>query len=109
MSAAPTHPQATEEVQRLFLRHSAVLRGFILGLLPDHNRAEDVFQELFLTVTRKAADFRPGSNFIAWARSMARLKVLEQCRLQQSGPSLLDPDAMDAVIAAAEQGRMDDA
>src|SRR5436190_23371331 len=103
MSAAPTHPQATEEVQRLFLRHSAMLRGFILGLLPDHNRAEDVFQDLFLTITRKAADYRPGSNFLAWARTIARLKVLEHYRTTRSTPHLLDPETMEAVIAAADE------
>src|SRR3954467_6343161 len=102
MPPAP-HPsqQAVEEVQRLFLRHAGVLRGFILGLLPDHNRSEDVFQEVFLTVTRKAHEFRPGSNFLAWARSIARLKVLEHRRSTQGGPHLLDPEALEAVIAVA--------
>src|SRR5262245_14773446 len=103
MAATGADPRTIEEVQRLFLRHASVLRGFILGLLPDHNRAEDVFQELFLTVTRKAAEFQPGTNFLAWARSMARLKVLEHCRSQQHGPHLLDPDALEAVVAAAEE------
>ncbi|MFO0877407.1 MAG: sigma-70 family RNA polymerase sigma factor [Gemmataceae bacterium] len=92
-----------EEVQRLFLRHAAVLRGFILGLLPDPHRAEDVFQELFLTLSRKADEFRPGSNFLAWARSIARLKVLEQCRASSSGPHLLEPDTLEAVVLDAPE------
>ncbi len=104
--SAEVNPQAVEEVQRLFLRHAGMLRGFILGLLPDHNRAEDVFQEVFLTVTRKAGEFSPGSNFLAWARSIARLKVLEAWRSSRSGPHLLDPEALDAVLAAA--GEVDD-
>jgi RNA polymerase sigma-70 factor (ECF subfamily) len=103
MTAAPHMTQPTEEVQRLFLRHAGVLRGFILGLLPDHNRAEDVFQEVFLTVTRKAGDFRPGTNFIAWARSIARLKVLEQARASQSSPHLLGQEALEAVMATVEE------
>src|SRR5215475_8023506 len=102
MPPAPQPNQAVEEVQRLFLRHAGLLRGFILGLLPDHNRAEDVFQEVFLTVTRKAADFRPGTNFPAWARSIARLKVLEQLRASRTGLALLDPEALDAVLAVAD-------
>jgi RNA polymerase sigma-70 factor (ECF subfamily) len=101
MTPPGTQPQLVEEVQRLFLRHSGLLRGFILGLLPDHNRAEDVFQEVFLTVTRKAQDFQPGTNFPAWARSIARLKVLEQLRAARSVPHLLDPEALDAVLAVA--------
>lgn len=103
MSIDPVHNRAVEEVQRLFLRHSGLLRGFILGLLPDRDRAEDVFQETFLTLTRKAGDFIPGTNFLAWARSVARLKVLEACRAGRSGPMLLEPEAMEAVCLAAEE------
>jgi RNA polymerase sigma-70 factor (ECF subfamily) len=104
MPPAPQpNQQAVEEVQRLFLRHAGVLRGFILGLLPDHNRAEDVFQEVFLTVSRKAGEFTPGSNFLAWARSVARLKVLEACRASRSGPHPLDPDTLEALAGSAEE------
>src|SRR5262245_50726155 len=107
MTSNPRPPrQAVEEVQRLFLRHSGVLRGFILGLLPDHNRAEDVFQEVFLTITRKGAEFVPGTNFLAWARSIARLKVLEACRSVRQSPQSLEPDAMEALAMAA--GEVDD-
>ncbi|HYE97710.1 MAG TPA: sigma-70 family RNA polymerase sigma factor [Planctomycetota bacterium] len=69
-----------ESVQRLFLRHAGPIKGFILGLVPDVNAAEDVFQEVFLTATAKAAEFREGSDFAAWARSIARFKALELYR-----------------------------
>src|SRR5262249_33193842 len=97
-----TQARRVEEVQRLFLRHSGLLRGFILGLLPDHNRAEDVFQEVFLTVTRKAQEFQPGTNFPAWARRIARPKVLEQCRASRGAPHLLAPEALDSVLRVAD-------
>src|SRR4051812_41613851 len=104
MPPAPQpNQQAVEEVQRLFLRHAGVLRGFILGLLPDHNHAEDVFQEVFLTVTRKADEFTPGTNFLAWARTVARLKVLEAWRASRSSPHPLSPEAMEALIESAEE------
>ena len=93
--------KAVEEVQRLFLRHSSLLRGFVLGLLPDHARAEDVFQEVFLTVTHKAEDFRPDTNFAAWARAIARLKVLEQYERDRSAPRPLSPQAIEALVASA--------
>src|SRR4051812_47617895 len=108
MADGSPSPGAVEEVQRLFLRHAGMLRGFILGLMPDRNRAEDVFQEVFLTVTRKADDFRGGTNFLAWARSVARLKVLEAFRSRKGTPASLDPEALDAVLAAAEEVEEDD-
>lgn len=104
MTESTTNPNHVEEVQRLFLRNAGLLRGFILGLLPDHHSAEDVFQEVFLTVTRKADEFRLGSNFLAWVRTIGRLKVLEHCRRQKAGPHLLEPAALEAVMATAAEG-----
>lgn len=105
MASSRSKRQATEEVQRLFLRHSGVLRGFIQGLLPDHNHAEDVFQEVFLTVTSKAVEYIPGTNFLAWVRSIARLKVLEACRTNRHMPHLLEPATLEVLIeSAAEAG-----
>jgi hypothetical protein len=40
-------------------------------------------QEVFLTVTAKAADFQPGTTFLAWAKSIARLKILEARRKEK--------------------------
>src|SRR5262245_55170066 len=107
MATDAPNPKTVEEVQRLFLRHAGMLRGFILGLMPDRNRAEDVFQELFLTVTRKADDFESGTNFLAWARSIARLKVLEAFRGHKGGPALLGQEALEAVLATADQTEED--
>lgn len=99
-------PTRVEEVQGLFLRNSDLLRGFIFGLLPDFALAEDVFQEVFLTVTRKARDFRPGSDFVAWVRTIARIKVLQQYDRRRDDPYVLAPEVLDAVVSAAPE--MDD-
>jgi len=103
MADGDTSALAVEEVQRLFLRHGGVLRGFILGVMSDRERAEDVFQETFLTLTRKAEEFEPGTNFLAWARSVARLKVLEACRAMRSGAAFLGHEAMEALAEAAPE------
>lgn len=50
------------------------------GLVPDHHRLDDIVQETFLTITRKAADFQPGTNFRAWLFAIARFKVLHSLR-----------------------------
>ena len=77
----PSFPEEqTLLVQKLFVEHFAVVRGFVLALLPDFARAEDVVQETFLTVTRKAAEFQPGTEFPKWACAIARYKVLEARR-----------------------------
>jgi RNA polymerase sigma-70 factor, ECF subfamily len=74
------HDSITTRVQQLFVRHQAAVRSYALALTGDFAAAEDVVQETFLTVTAKAADYVPGTNFVAWACTIARFKVLEHGR-----------------------------
>ncbi len=92
---------ATREVQRLFLRHTSLLRGFIIGLLGDLEAGDDVLHEAFLTATAKADEFEPGSDFLAWARAIARFKVLEHLRGRARGPQHLSPDVVELLAADA--------
>lgn len=84
-----------QEVQKLFLQHADLLRGFVRGLLPQEDLAEDLFQDLFMTLTAKAADFQLGSNFLAWARTIARVKVLEQYRRLKRSVPLLSAEVLE--------------
>ena len=95
------------EVQRLFLQHSNRLRGFILGLLPDRLAADDVLQEVFLIVTAKATEFRAGTDFLAWVRTIARLKVLEQRQRRFPAACQLADDAWELLAQVADD--VDDA
>src|SRR6185436_3929431 len=87
-----------QAVQRLFVAHTSLLKGFILGLLPDYNRAEDVLQEVFLTLTQKADEFTPGTDFTAWARAVARIKVLHRYDQDKRAPRALCAEALDALV-----------
>ena len=91
-------PDATEEVQLLFVRHEGAIRLFVRALQPSLADADDVMQETFLTVSRRAATFEPGTNFLAWACGVARLKVLENLRQRQRATVLSDA----AIIALTE-------
>lgn len=92
-------------VQQLFVRHQGQLKAFVLALWPDFARADDVLQEVFLTVTEKAADFQPGTNFLAWARSIARFKLLEARRAQRS---TVDADVLASLAASCPEDWGDD-
>ncbi len=78
------------QVQRLFLSNQVALRAFIFGLWPDPCEAEDVLQEVFLTITRKASAFTLGTNFLAWARMVARMEVLAARRRRGRQEARLD-------------------
>ncbi len=83
-------PEKTAAVQRLFVSHAPAIGRFVFSLLPHGVEADDVVQEVFLTVTAKAADFQPGTNFRAWAFAIARLKVKEALRRQRRAQLLTD-------------------
>lgn len=86
-------------VQLLFVQNILVLRGFVTALLPDFSQVDDVIQETFLTVTAKANDFEPGTNFQAWACTIARYKVLELTRRTNTNVVLLDAEVIEALCS----------
>ena len=89
---------ATEEVQLLFVRHENSIRAFVRALQPTLSDADDVMQETFLTVSRKASRFEPGTNFVAWACGIARLKVLENFRQKKRANVLSEAVLSEAAI-----------
>jgi RNA polymerase sigma-70 factor (ECF subfamily) len=92
-------PTPAEQVQMLFVRHEGAIRAFVRALQPSLEDADDVLQETFLTVSRKASSFEPGTNFFAWACGIARLKVLERFRQRKRANVLSEA----AIIALAEE------
>lgn len=93
---------AEREVHGLFLKHIDVVRGFIRALVRDRHLADDVLQETFLTLTRKAADFRPGTSFPKWACAVARLKVLEARRQQAGRLRFFSEEVMESLAGSHE-------
>ena len=75
------------------------VRGFVIALLPDFSRVDDVVQETFLTATAKAKNFEPGTNFKAWVFTIARFKVLESHRDLACGRVAFTPEVIEALSA----------
>jgi RNA polymerase sigma-70 factor (ECF subfamily) len=91
------------EVQALLLRHSELIRGYIFALLGRHSDSDDVFQEVFLTATAKAEQFQLGTDFVAWACTIARYRVLRQIGDARRRP-VLDPAVVARLADDADQG-----
>tara|TARA_R110002049_G_scaffold79322_1_gene202086 strand:- start:324 stop:863 length:540 start_codon:yes stop_codon:yes gene_type:complete len=58
------------------------LRLYVQSLLPGDSSAHDVTQQANATLWKKRADFTPGTNFKAWAFSVARYEVLNYRKQQ---------------------------
>jgi RNA polymerase sigma-70 factor (ECF subfamily) len=86
-------------VQSLFVQHLPALRGFVLSLVSDFSLVDDIVQETFLVITAKAASFQRGTNFRAWAWTIARYKVLQTLEKAAPVPERFAPDVLEALAA----------
>ena len=66
-----------EEFSALLARVDRALFAFVFALAPNRNEAEELLQETRVVLWEKFDDVAPGTNFLAWAYSVARLEVLK--------------------------------
>ena len=86
-------------LQMVYQDTSAKLFGVCLRILNDRSEAEDVLQEVYLTVWRKAASFDPArASPITWLAAIARNRSIDRLR-SAAGGRRMDP------IEAAEEVR----
>lgn len=102
MGNPPTHSDHTLQVQRLFIEHQQVILYYVLSIEPNLGDAQDIVQETFLTVTRKAATYAPGTNFPAWACTVARYQALQFQRSRARAAARLDDDVMNMLYGGEE-------
>lgn len=67
----------TSEFVALFASHDRGIYKYILTLLADPNITQEVFQETSVTLWQKFEEYRPESNFFAWACRVAYFEVLK--------------------------------
>jgi RNA polymerase sigma-70 factor, ECF subfamily len=97
---APLSTDHTAQVQALFVRHSPALRGFVASLVSQFGAVDDVLHDTFVTITAKAAEFELGTNFLAWAKAIARFKVLHARRAHWRELNGISDEAIDALCAS---------
>ena len=88
--------ELTEVQQRLF--------GFLFKRLADREQAREVLQRTNLVLCRKADNYEPGTNFKAWAMTVANYEVLAY-RKTQVRERLVFTDEVDAMLGPDGDGR----
>ncbi len=99
----------------LYDRHAAAIHATALRLAGDRQVAEDVVQEVFLTLWNRADRFDPGAgSLMAWLGTMARNRTIDRLRAAGRRPQVVtlgregdEGSADDALERAAESGRAD--
>lgn len=86
-----------------FLANRDGILAFILVMIRDRERAEEIFQEVSLVLWEKFESFRPGTSFGAWARQIAVYKIQNERRRLARAPVLLEPETMQNVAQAFDE------
>lgn len=94
------------EFERLIAAHRVQLYGFVLAMVGNSHDAEDLLQQVCVMLWEKRDQFELGTNFLAWARRIARYRVLNHWRKESKRPEelqLLDEDLAQAVYKRSEE------
>jgi len=73
---------------QFYARHQTQLFRYVASLVPHLQDAEDVFGQVTVVLWENFGAFTPGTSFLAWARRIAYLRVLEFYRQSAKRPLL---------------------
>lgn len=89
-----------EQIAAQLMRHRTALYAYLLAAVRNTHDAEDLLQEVSVTVVRRWDQFQPGTSFTAWAREIARRHILDFAG--RSKRVTIDPALLDALDGAGE-------
>ena len=95
------------EYLRLLGRHKLQLSACIHAIVPSWHDAEDIFQETKIRLWEQFDRFQPGSDFLAWATTIARYLAKAHFKRNQRRPCLLSEDVASAVLKRLVNCRAD--
>lgn len=99
MSDAPVEGQAL--IASLLMRHRTELFAYLIAAVRNPHDAEDLLQDVSLAASTSWAQYRPGTPFLAWAREIARRRILDYGKRMSRRHALLEPEVLEALDAAA--------
>ncbi len=85
---------------RQLTEHQGDLWAFIIAQLPGSPDVADILQKTNLTIWTKQKDFTPGTNFRAWAFTIARYEVLAHLKRHKRSNWLVFDDELIETIAS---------
>lgn len=100
MTDEPSNAQSRDsEFLALLGKHELQVAACVHALVPSWHDAEDIIQEVRLQLWREFGNFRPGSDFPAWARTIARYAVRKHVTAGRRKPLLLSDDVEEIILA----------
>lgn len=98
MNRMPPSSDNASQFVSLLTDHQSAIRAFILSMLPGCEDVRDVMQETNIVLWKKMETFQPGTNFRAWAFTVARHKVMQHRDRMMRGKRLVFDEKLLDVI-----------
>lgn len=99
----PSSLDRSKQLMRLMTEHQRRIFGYIYTLVPDRHDAEDLLQETSVVICEKFDQFRPGSDFVAWACQIAYWEVRRARQKYARSKVVFNQEVVDAVAQTAAE------
>jgi len=97
---------ARDEIMRLFLKNQDMVSAFLYSLVEDWELVEEAIQETTVYLCSHWNEYKSGTNFGAWIRTVARMRCREVLRLKRRSSNLLRND-FESVADSLKQNEWD--
>ncbi len=94
-----------QEFLRLFAVAQRPLHAYIMAWVFDPNAAADLLQETNIVLWQKFDLYESGTNFLAWAREIARRAILRHRQLNSGRIAILPPDMLESMASTFSDAR----
>ncbi len=101
--SAPLTPERQEEFVRLLDGTHAMLLRYVLSLVANRHDAEDVMQRASVVMWKRFGTFESGTDFVAWATTIAFYEVKNFQRVTGRSRLEFDDDLMQTLAAERAQ------
>ena len=99
------NPRITQEFVSLLTDHQEVIRSYIITQIPGCSEVRDILQEVNILLWEKMNDFELGTNFGAWACTVAYYKVLDYRKKQKKNGFLVFGEELANTLSSESETR----
>ena len=87
---------------KLLTQNYCRINSFIFCMVPNEIDSEDIMQETTVLMWEKFNQYKPGTNFVAWALTIAKYKILSYQRDKQRNRIHFDDQVIEMIEAASK-------
>lgn len=100
--------QDRRALEELYDRHASAAMGLALRMLGERNAAEEIVQEAFWRVWKRAATYETGrGQFAGWMLSIVHNLTIDEMRRRRARPNTISTDVEDDSILELPDADMD--